>query len=126
MPIGAFVIDSGGHHTQEVYAFARQHRYLRVPGDDDAVLHVLAIKGQSQANKPVLGKPSDVDINWKGQRLKRGVQLWPIGTDTAKAEIYGRLRNAQPGPGFVLISKHHHPLHPKRKHLAHQNGRLQP
>ena len=34
--------------------------------------------------------------------------MWPIGTDTAKAEIYGRLRNTQPGPGYVHISRQHH------------------
>jgi terminase, large subunit len=30
-----------------------------------------------------------------------GVQLWPIGTDTAKGEIYGRLKLSAPGPRFV-------------------------
>lgn len=89
-------IDTGGHHTQAVYAYARAHQSQ----------HVLAVKGQSQAGKSILGRPTQQDVNYRGEKIKRGVKLWPIGTDTAKAEIYGRLRIAQPGPGFVLLSKH--------------------
>ena len=40
----------------------------------------------------------------RSRPFKRGVKLWPIGTDTAKSEIYGRLRLEQPGPGFVHLS----------------------
>jgi phage terminase large subunit GpA-like protein len=97
--ISATGIDSGGHHTQAVYEYARRHQHA----------HVLAVKGMSVAGKSILGKPSEQDVNWRGQKVKRGVKLWPIGTDTAKAEIYGRLRNTEPGPGYVHISKHYHP-----------------
>ena len=89
-------IDSGGHHTQAVYAYARAHQHQ----------HVLAVKGQSQAGKPIMGKPTPQDVNWRGEKIKRGVKLWPVGADTAKAEIYGRLRVDKPGAGFVLFSKH--------------------
>lgn len=94
-PILAAFIDSGGHHTQAVYTYARAHLHA----------HVYAIKGASIAGKAILGKPSDQDVNWLGARIKRGVKLWPIGTDTAKAEIYGRLRITEEGPGFVHLSK---------------------
>jgi phage terminase large subunit GpA-like protein len=97
--ISASMIDSGGHHTQAVYEYARRHQHM----------HVYAVKGMSVSGKSILGKPSEQDVNWRGQKVKRGVKLWPIGTDTAKAEIYGRLRNTEPGPGYVHISKHHHP-----------------
>ncbi len=97
--ISATAVDSGGHHTQAVYEYARRHQHM----------HVLAIKGMSVAGRAVLGKPTEQDVNWRGQKMKRGVKLWPIGTDTAKAEIYGRLRNTEPGPGYVHISKRHHP-----------------
>jgi len=96
VPLLACMVDSGGHHTQAVYSYARAHRSE----------HVHAVKGQSQSNKAVLGKPTDQDVDWRGQKVKRGVKLWPVGSDTAKAEFYGRLRNAEPGPGFVLLSKH--------------------
>jgi phage terminase large subunit GpA-like protein len=96
VPILAAFVDSGGHHTQAVYSYCRAHQHA----------HVHAIKGQSISGKAILGKPSDQDVSWRGQKLKRGVKLWPIGTDTAKAEIYGRLRIAEPGPGYVWLSKH--------------------
>ena len=94
-PILATFVDSGGHHTHAVYAYARAHQHA----------HVFAVKGASITGKAILGKPSDQDVNWLGNRIKRGVKLWPIGTDTAKSEIYGRLRTAEPGPGYVHISR---------------------
>lgn len=95
-PILAVFIDSGGHHTQAVYTYARAHQHA----------HVFAVKGASVQGKAILGKPSDMDVNWLGNRVKRGVKLWPIGTDSAKAEIYGRLRVTEPGPGYVHLSRH--------------------
>jgi phage terminase large subunit GpA-like protein len=96
VPILAVMIDSGGHHTHAVYAYARAHQHA----------HVYACKGMSQAGRNVIGKPTDQDVSWRGQKIKHGVKLWPIGTDTAKAEIYGRLRTEQPGPGYVHLSRH--------------------
>ena len=96
VPILATMIDTGGHHPQAVYAYARTHQHAGVFG----------VKGMSQAGKSVIGKPTDQDLDWRGQKQKRGVKLWPIGTDTAKSEIYGRLRIAEPGPGYVHLSKH--------------------
>lgn len=89
-------IDTGGHHTQAVYSYVRTHQHALV----------LAFKGSSQGGRSIIGKPTEQDINWRGAKLKKGVKLWPIGTDTAKAEIYGRLRLAEPGPGYVHLSKH--------------------
>lgn len=92
--IMAAAIDSGGHHTQAVYNFtrARSHR------------HIFAIKGQSVGGKPILGKPSDVQVNIRGQKIK-GHKLWPVGSDTAKALIYGRMRLTEPGPGYMHFSR---------------------
>lgn len=94
VPVLGVGIDSGGHHTQAVYAYAREHQHAGV----------FALKGSSISGKAIVGKPSDQDITWRGVKSKRGVKLWPIGTDTAKAEIYGRLRNGEPGPGYVHLS----------------------
>lgn len=96
VPLLAVMVDSGGHHTHAVYAYARAHQHA----------HVHACKGMSQAGRNILGKPTDQDISWRGTKIKGGVKLWPIGTDTAKAEIYGRLRTEQPGPGYVHLSRH--------------------
>ncbi len=91
LPVLATCIDSGGHFTHEVYAFAREHK----------ALGVYAIKGQSQKNKPVIGRPTKVDLNIRHQTLKSGAEVWPVGTDTAKATIYARLKLNEPGAGFV-------------------------
>ena len=95
MLVRAAFVDSGGHHTQSVYGYTRRHQGT----------HVYACKGLSVSGRSILGKPSDVDINWKGQKIKKGARLWPIGTDTAKSEIYGRLRTTEPGAGYVHLSK---------------------
>jgi phage terminase large subunit GpA-like protein len=34
-------------------------------------------------------------------KIKGGVELWPIGGDTAKAKIYARLKIDEPGPGCL-------------------------
>jgi phage terminase large subunit GpA-like protein len=96
VPLLACMIDSGGHHTQAVYSYVRAHGHA----------HVHAVKGSSQSGRAILGKPTDQDVTWRGTKLKRGVKLWPIGTDTAKQNIYGALRNTEPGPGYVWLSKH--------------------
>jgi len=86
----AAAVDSGdGETTHAVYAFARQNRHR----------HILAVKGMSQAGKPVLGKPTKQDINIRKQTIKNGVELWPYGSDTAKSTIYQRLKNTEAGPG---------------------------
>lgn len=91
----ACAVDSGGHHTQTVYAYARRHAHA----------NVLAVKGASVSGKPILGKPSDVEVNHLGQRLKKGTKLWQVGTDIAKSLIYARLRIDKPGPGYVHFSR---------------------
>lgn len=84
----AAAVDTG-YLANEVYLFCREHRRR----------HVLAVKGQSTPGRPVIGKPTKQDINIRQQTLKRGVLLWPVGTDTAKSTIYGRFRMTEPGPG---------------------------
>jgi phage terminase large subunit GpA-like protein len=81
-------IDSGGHFTTEVYNFARR----KSP-------RVIAVKGMSQTGKPILGHPTLQDVTWQGQKIPNGVQLWPLGTDTAKSTLYSRLKITTPGPG---------------------------
>ena len=84
-------IDSGGHHTQEVYHYARER----------AALGVIAIKGMGQKGKPPLGKASKVDVNFKGKALKKGAQLFPVGVDGIKSLLFGRLKHNDVGPGYL-------------------------
>ena len=84
-------VDSGGHATAEVYQYARERQ----------AVGVIAIKGQSQRGKPPIGKPGKVDINAKGQTLKRGAQVWPVGSDTIKTTLFGRLKHNDLGDGYL-------------------------
>jgi len=70
--VGAFGIDTGGHHGAQVHAFCRARRKRRI----------YACKGM--ATKPL----------WTGRagRSKSNDPLWFIGTNAAKDAIYARLR----------------------------------
>ncbi len=95
MLIEATCIDTGGHNTHAVYAYCRNHERA----------NVLAIKGASSYGKAVLGKPSLIDVSWRGKTQARSLKLWPIGTDTAKHLLYGRMRVTQVGPGYIHTPK---------------------
>ncbi len=87
--LSSVAIDSGSL-TQIVYNYVR----ARSP-------KVIATKGMSTPGKPIIGRPSLQDINYKGKVIKKGVKLWPVGTDTAKGIIYPRLKIGEPGPGMI-------------------------
>lgn len=94
MSICATCIDSGGHHTAEVYQFTRLRRWR----------NVLAVKGASKRGRPVLAqRPSKVDVTWQGKTEKHGAELWFVGTDTAKDWIYNRYQ-FETGPGALHFS----------------------
>ena len=88
--IRAMACDSG-YLTSTVYLFARGllHR------------HVLATKGQSEPGKPILGRPTQQDISHRGQIIKGGVKVWPMGSDVAKEHLYRALEQ-EPG-GFAEV-----------------------
>ena len=78
-------IDSGGHWTDNVYAFTRPR----------AARRVFAIKGSSKAAQPVVSRPSIVG--------RQRVPMYSIGTDTAKQWIHGRLPSDTP-PAMLHFS----------------------
>ncbi|WP_051278970.1 phage terminase large subunit family protein [Chitinilyticum aquatile] len=86
MRIEATAIDSGGHFTHDVYGFVRQQGG-----------RVIAIKGANTPGRAILSKPSQQDVNWRGQTIKKGVALYTVGGDTAKHLLYARL-NAETDP----------------------------
>jgi len=96
LSISAAFVDSGGHHTQEVYNFTQVRRHR----------NVYAIKGDAnKKNRPIIGnKPSNVGIDKRGKTERRGPQLWIIGTDTVKDYLQARWKFAQ-GPGALHFSQ---------------------
>jgi terminase, large subunit len=94
LKIEGTAIDTGGHYTHQSYSFVRsnaRHRFF-------------AIKGDSADGKPVKGRSSLQDVNFRGKVIPRGVKLWMVGTDTAKDLLYGRFKVSQAGPGCIHFS----------------------
>lgn len=84
--IAMTAIDTGWA-THRVYNYVRMHR---LDG-------VMAIKGSKVPNRPIVTKPTRQDVkNEKGAIQKNGVQLWMVGTDTAKAALFARLAGDEP------------------------------
>ena len=77
------LIDSGGHFTDEVYAFSRKYGPMRF----------VAIRGHSVMGKPIADFPR--------KRNSKGVYLTMIGTDTAKEVVTARLLISNAGDGFI-------------------------
>lgn len=77
-------IDSGGHFTDQVYAYVypRESR------------NVYAIKGDSNYGKPVITRPSKP----KG---KRKVRLFMVGVNAAKDTVYARMRITDTNRGRI-------------------------
>lgn len=94
--ISAAFVDSGGHHTQEVYNFTQLRRHR----------NVYAIKGDAnKKNRPIIGnKPSIVGFDKRGKTDRNGPRLWIIGTDTAKDYLQTRWGKPS-GPGAMHFSK---------------------
>lgn len=76
-------IDSGGHHTEQVYRFARPRLARRV----------FAVKGGSERGKPLVSRPSEHN--------RYRAKLFTLCVDTGKEIALSRLRIQSPGPGFA-------------------------
>jgi phage terminase large subunit GpA-like protein len=83
--IAATCIDSGGHYTQQVYAFCQGKQVRRI----------FAIKGLAGAGRPVVAAPKKSRTG----RDQRHVELFQIGADQARGIVHSRLRIERPGPG---------------------------
>jgi len=87
--ISCTCIDSGGHYTDQVYKFVKPRQARRV----------FAIKGSSTKAAPIVSRPSK---NNKGK-----VNLFSVGTDTAKEIIFGRLNIGEVGAGYCHFPQHY-------------------
>ncbi|WP_073953758.1 terminase gpA endonuclease subunit [Thalassospira sp. TSL5-1] len=78
--VDAFGVDSG-FNSNTVYQWCR------------ARPKAMALKGEDGWHKAAISStPTKVDISIRGKRLRRGVELWHIGTWGLKAEMYANLR----------------------------------
>lgn len=85
--IDGLVVDSGGHHTEDVYDFCKP-RYSH---------RVFAIRGGSDQAAELVGKSS--------RKNRAGVRLWTLGVDSGKDTIASRLKIETPGPGCIHFPK---------------------
>ena len=56
---------------------------------------MIAIKGKDTLDKMVV-RPSKVDVKKNGKNIRRGIQLWRVGTNMIKSELYGLLKLSPP------------------------------
>jgi len=89
-------IDHGGHHSLQVEQFTRYRQY--------STNRAIAIKGQSQPGKQIIGRPTERESSWKGKKIRAGARVFPVGSDTGKHELFNRLRVEVPGPGYIHFS----------------------
>lgn len=93
-------IDSGGHYTNEVYAFCRRNKGRRW----------FAVKGANTPGKPLITKPT--------QQGKPPIALFTLGTEAAKDTFSAQLKITEPGPGYChfpdTISDDGEPLYSER------------
>lgn len=75
-------IDSGGHNTVAVYNYVR----------DRAAMGVYAIKGVGGEGKAAVGNPTKNNIG--------KIPLVPLGVNSLKETVYGRLRITEQGRGY--------------------------
>ena len=87
--ITATCVDSGGHHTQSVYAYCKQREKYRI----------YAIKGVGGEGKPIVGRPTKNNIG--------KIKLFPVGVDTAKELVFSRLQIQHEGAGYCHFPKHY-------------------
>ena len=85
VPISCVAVDSGGHHTEQVYQFCRARQGRRV----------FAIKGGGDRGKPLVGRPTD--------RNRYRAKLFTLCVDTGKETVFARLKVQEPGPGYCHL-----------------------
>lgn len=89
--ISAYGVDSAGSNTQDVYNYGAPRKALGC-----VVFH-----GTPRPNKPIIGSsPNRMDIDWGGNKVPGGVELWAVGTDTAKDWLSNRMHLTE-GPGAM-------------------------
>jgi phage terminase large subunit GpA-like protein len=110
LALSSTFIDSGGHHTKEVYAFCRERLARKI----------FACKGSSMEGHPLLSRPTRSN---SGRAI-----LFMVGTSTAKDSFASQLRITAHGAGFVHLPdwadrEELEQLTSEKKHTRYSKGR---
>lgn len=84
LSLSCTAIDSG-FQTQTVYTFCREFQQPQV----------IPVKGIDHQSS-IVGVPKSMDVNHSGRKIRRGVNLWPVGVGLLKQEIYSFLKLDRP------------------------------
>ncbi len=79
MKISLAAIDSG-YLTDHVLNYTRLRRN-----------RIIAVKGASSPGKPIINRPSKLDVTVHGRTIKHGAEGWLVGGDTAKHVLFAVL-----------------------------------
>lgn len=92
MRLAKIAIDSGGHHTQAVYTWARRQNRAQV----------MAIKGiDSPGRVQSVTGPSSIDVEINGRKYSKAVSLWMVSVSLLKSELYQWLKTPRPDDDVV-------------------------
>lgn len=93
MRLAATGIDSG-NWQHEVINFTRSRKGR----------NIFATKGSSVRSRPPIGRPTLVDVNYRGVSQKRGAEQYQIGVSVLKTTLYQRLKDdAEALPASRLV-----------------------
>lgn len=95
--VRAACIDTGGHATQAIYRWVKSRLRRTLPNGQPQF--VFGIKGRSEQGRPVWPESAS-RAKTSGPRSARLRNLWIVGVDAAKDQIYARLGIVEPGPGY--------------------------
>lgn len=95
LKVKLLAVDTGAF-TTHVYNFCRQQGPTRA----------MAVKGRNGIS--VISRPSLIDFDWQGKTIKNGVQLWHVGINIIKSELYQLLKiNIKDGDPIPYGYKHY-------------------
>lgn len=116
----AFIDSGDGERTHTVYDFTRKRRARMF----------FPVKGMSTQGRPALGKPTRQDVKYDGKVIPDGVELYPLGVDTIKALVVGRITNADPAENKAQYHWHEDTsdqyfdeLTAEKQKIKYRNGR---
>lgn len=90
LPVEVVTIDAGGHHQEDVLAFTEHWQRLGK--------HWYAVRGASQYDAMMLGRPKKMKFNYRGAEVPGGATMRYLGTQQIKNRINARLEQVS-GPG---------------------------